>query len=158
MVEPLPDGLFGRQVTSRAERLLRRRRPASHELTSNLTAAGPGRQPKIQQLGVLGRRQHDGVGGDVAVDEHLGMAVGERIRQFDSKVDRPPHVEGASSHGSAYWLAHDPLDGQEEPTLVFADFEQRRNVGMGQRTQGAGLPKELPTKTSSRRPAPAGSP
>ena len=51
------------------------------------------RQPEVHELRAIFRRNHDGVGPDVAVNQVGGMSLGQRVGEVDAELERPADVQ-----------------------------------------------------------------
>ena len=100
-------------------------------------AGGPRRETEVENLRVPLRRHDDVVGLDVAVDDALGMRVGERVGDLDAEIDRAARVQRAAADERPERLARHVLEREKQLAGVLADFVERCDVRMRERGRRA---------------------
>ena len=144
-----------RWSTALAERLLGRhvrdRAPAScpaavativGRLFALGAAGGPGGQTEVENLRVALGRDDDVGRLDVAVDDALGVRVGERVGNLHGEIDRAARIQRPPGDRRCQRLARHELEHEKQLALILADLVQRGDVRVRERGGGARLLQE----------------
>jgi hypothetical protein len=139
MVDTLAAGLLRREICSGPRRDTGRRVMQWRCRGGGLPGGGARRpcgQTEIEDFGLLFRRDDDVLARDIAVDETVGVSLGEGVGDLRSEIDGAAGMERPSADDVLQRAARNELAGQEQPVLILAGLVERGNVRMGQGRRG----------------------
>ena len=88
------------------------------------------RHPELEQLRAPFVRHEDGLGTNVGVHQVAGVALGQRVRDVYGQLDGAPGRNRTPGALAAQVHARRELVREIASLVVFADVEQRRDVGV----------------------------
>lgn len=87
-------------------------------------------ETEVQDLGLTVRRHHDVVGLDVAVDDALGVRLGQSLRYLGGDLDRTLQIECLLLDQRAQRATLDELHRDEDRPVLFVDIVDLRDGGV----------------------------
>jgi len=96
-------------------------------------------EAEVDHLDVPGGGQHHVLRLEVAVDDALGVGLGEALHDLDRQLERPVGGERSPGEGGGEGLAAHQLHRDEGRPFGLVDLVDDGEGGMGERSRGAGL-------------------